>query len=511
MSVQEESVLAIGSGPILLSLSESWIDSGLSNFSAIITSSQPTDTMKLTKRWEHALRYDPDASLNIHVAAADGDLDWRAVVRPYSLILYVSQNGDLMELRKIEQACMAEKKLMLPAVVISGMGLVGPLLFPDGSGRWDSAWRRIHSTVFSEDQPEFISTTVVSLLSDLLVHEGRKVARGEEQLECRGQCYILHPVTLTGSWHPIHSHPLVSAYEAIRPVKNIQLALETSHEPTDPYEWFSWFTQLTSDVTGIFYVWEEADLIQLPLAQCLVQPVDPLSAGPARLMPVIVRNGLTHEEARRESGLAGLEAYAARLMPRLLSGLCSYQHERIGIGVGFSVAEAVGRGLRACLTNELDKRSLSDGRSVTRLKCTQIEDVRCRFYLQAISIMDGEPLIAAGEPLFGFPVVWVYSDSSWYGSVDMNFTLALRQSLQKALEKTDRVASFVAVWNGHKPQDIAISSSAETILASLVLSANQTLKQNNKHLEVLDMRSESFLGEEPLKIYGVMLGEEESP
>jgi putative thiazole-containing bacteriocin maturation protein len=508
MSIPEESVLAIGSGPILLSLTESWIDSGLSHFSMIVTRSQSTDTIKLTKRWEHALRCKPDASPNIQVAGVD--VDWRTVVRQYAMILYVSQNGDLMELRKIQLACLAEKKQMLPAVIISGMGMIGPLLLPDGSGRWDSAWRRIHSTVFSKGQPEFISTIAVSVLSDILVNEGRKAVREVEELECRDQCYLLNPVTLTGSWHPIHAHPLVSGYAAIHTVNNIELTLETNNELADPHGWFARFTELTSAVSGIFHRWEEADLIQLPLAQCLVQTVDPLSTGPARLLSVIVRSGLTHEEARRESGLAGLEAYAARLMPDLLSGLHSFPHERIRIGAGCTPAEAVERGLRAYLAYEWDKRSLSSGQPVTRLRCTQIEDVRCRYYLQAVSIMDGEPLIAAGEPLFGFPVVWVYSDSSWYGSVDISFTLALRQSLQKALEKKDRNTSFVAVLDGHEPRDVTIPNDS-TACASFVLSAIQTLKQNNKHLKVFDMRSESCLDKEPFILYGVLVEEEVSP
>ncbi|UUZ86137.1 hypothetical protein LJK88_23600 [Paenibacillus sp. P26] len=37
-------------------------------------------------------------------------------------------------------------------------------------------------------------------------------------------------------------------------------------------------------------------------------------------MPAVVCSGLTHEEARRESGLAGLEAYVHRLSPLFVTG-----------------------------------------------------------------------------------------------------------------------------------------------------------------------------------------------
>lgn len=151
-------------------------------------------------------------------------------------------------------------------------------------------------------------------------------------------------------------------------------------------------------------------------------------------MPAIVSSCLTHVDARRESILAGLEAYAARMMPLLFSERSAYHLEYIGVGAG-TFAEAVGRGLRACLANKLGKRTIPQKLAVTHMECARIEDVRCRFYLQALSTMEGDPLIAVGEPLLGFPVVWVRSGNLWYGSADLTLTLALRQSLQKALLK----------------------------------------------------------------------------
>ncbi|MCZ8514306.1 hypothetical protein O9H85_18105 [Paenibacillus filicis] len=509
---QEEEVLAVGSGSILLSLAESCFESGLSKFTVFVTNSQPTDTAKLTKLWEHALHNDPGALLNILTTTDDEDPNWRTIVRPYSFIFYVSQHGDLEELQKLQNACIEERKQMLPALALRGKGMAGPLLHPDGYGRFESAWRRIHSSVFPEERDQqLLSAAAADVLSNLIVYEWHKTVAGEKEPECKNQCFILDPVTLTGNWHPLLAHPLVSGYETACPVENIEQSLERSHEPMDPEEWFSCFNRLTSPVTGVFHVWEEADLIQLPLAQCLVQPVDLLSEGPAHLLPAIVRSGLTHEEARLESGLAGLEAYAARMKQMLFSGLPSYQREGIGIGAGCTIAEAVGRGLRSCLTKELDKRMLPNELVVTRIVCTHIEDIRCRYYLRALSIIEGEPIIAVGEPLLGFPVVWVYSGSSWYGSVDLSLTHALRQSLQKALNKTARVASSSAAVKDHEAQDITIPNSDPMIYAPLVLSAIQTLKQHQKRLELFDMRSGSLLGKGTFLIYGVLLGEEEIP
>lgn len=516
MFCQEEGVLAVGSGPFLHSLVESWYESGLSKLTVFVTTNleEPADIAELAKLREHTLRSAEEASLHIVAATGDKDPEWRTIIQPFPFLLYVSQHGDGEELRKLQHACIAERKSMIPAVVLQGRGMAGPLLHPNGEGRWESAWRGIHSTVFPEvREPQRLSAAAAAILSNLLVHEWQKAITEEKETDGINQCYILDPDTLTGIWHPIRPHPVVSGVETARLVENIELRLETSHEPADPEEWFTCFNRLTSAATGIFHAWEEADLIQLPLAQCLVQPVDPLSEGPAQLLPPIIRSGLTHEEARRESGLAGLEAYAARLMPLLFPGWLSSQREDIGIGAGFSIAEAVERGFRACLATAWSKRMrmLSDKLAVTRIEYGRIEDVRCRYYLQALHMTEGETQLAVGEPLLGCPVVWVRSGSSWHGSADLDFTLALRQSLQKALTKSAGVASSSVGWKEDKAQDIMLSNSAPPTHASWRLGAVQRLNQRHQRLEVFDMRSEFFLGTGPFVIYGVRLGEEESP
>ncbi|CAG7654847.1 hypothetical protein ACFQI7_23055 [Paenibacillus allorhizosphaerae] len=511
MSFQEEGVLAVGSGPILLSLIESWYESGSSKLAVFVTSFQPTDMAALTKLAEDAQRSNPDVTLHIAAAAGGEVPDWRTIIRPFSFILYVSHCGDLEELRQLQHACIAERKPMLPAIVLKGIGMAGPLLHSDGNGSWESAWRRLHRTVFPRDgEPHCFSAAAAALLSNILVHEWHIAAAGAKEPNCVNQCFVLNPAALTGSWHPVTPHPLVSGYEPARPVE-LELTIGANDEPEDPEEWYAGFNRLTSQVTGVFHVWEECDLIQLPLAQCLVQAADPLSEGPAMLLPPLVRSGLTHEEARRESGLAGLEAYADRMIPLLFSGWSSSRHDEIGVGTGCSIAEAVGRGLTSCLSKTWGKRTVSDERAITRIHCTAVEDVRCRFYLQALKRIEGKPLIAVGEPLLGFPVVWVYSGSSWYGSVDLHFTLALRRSLQKALSQTEAVAPASIVCGQQETRTVTIADGEPLTYASLIQSAVQLLKQSHKRLQPFDLRNEFFLGTGPFVTYGVTIGEGASP
>lgn len=509
MSSQDDGVLAVGSGPILLSLVEAWYESGLSRMTIFLSSVELTDTAGLQKLVEQSLHSNPKASLDILAPAGGGEPDWEAIVSSFQFIFYVSQHGDLEELRKLQQACMAARRPMLPAIAVRGMGIAGPLLHPGGDGRWESAWRRLHCSVFSGDRGhQSFTPTAAAILSNLIVYEWQKTVAGGQEPDCRNQCYILDPVTLNGSWHSFLAHPLDKGYEAALPMTDVERGLETSFEPADPEEWFAYFNGLTSKVSGIFHVWEEGALNQLPLAQCLVQPADPLSEGPTQLLPAIVSSCLTHVEARRESGLAGLEAYAARMMPLLLSARSAHQPEYIGVGAG-TFAEAVGRGLRACLASKLGKRTNPHELAVTRMEYPQIEDVRCRFYLQTLSTMEGDPVIAVGEPLLGFPVVWVRSGNLWYGSVDLTLALALRQSLQKALLKAGGLEASAVILEDQALQDSIISSDDSPKHASLALSAIETLKQFGIGLEIFDMRSEAFLREGPFGVYGVMMREEE--
>lgn len=512
MPLQEEGTLAVGSGPMLLAFAESWYESGLSKLTVFISDMEATDTAKLTQLRDNARRVNLEVSLKILAAVENEEPDWRRIIGPFQFIIYAAETDDWGELRQLQEACIAERRPMLPVVAAHGLGWIGPLAEPGGSGSWESAWRRIHATAVPKSrEQERLSSTAAAVLTNVVVHQWQKARREDEELDCRNQCFILEPETLTGSWHVIVPHPLVTGYEFARQIQTPELGriLEISAEPVSSDEWFVYFNNLTSEVAGIFHAWGEGDLIQIPLAQCLVQPVDPLTEGPAELLPAIVRSGLTHDEARRESALAGLEAHAARLLPLQLAGLPQHLQESVFVGAGSTAAEAVGRALRLCLEQKLAERLQSRRQHVRRIAWTEAEDVRCRYYLEALNITGGEVLIAAGQPLLGFSVVWVCSGTSWYVSADLSFTLALRSSLHKALEKAES-AEIAPVIEEDQGNGVAMITNGESMdYSSLTQEAVQNLKQSSAALKVFDLRSESFLGEGPFVLYGVILKEEE--
>ena len=52
------------------------------------------------------------------------------------------------------------------------------------------------------------------------------------------------------------------------------------------------------------------------------------------LLPLMTCSGLTHNEARREAGLTGIETYVAEIIHRLIP-----EHNDIGIGAGETMTE----------------------------------------------------------------------------------------------------------------------------------------------------------------------------
>ena len=525
MSKQEKGVLAIGSGSMLDSLVKTWHDAGYSALTIYTIGAESLDQVAFTGHQE------PDEpgrlSSNVTKNTEQKDLkqDWCSIIRPYRFILYAAQLEDLTEWRDLQDGCELEGKPLLPAITLRGVGLVGPLLDVDGSARPEAVWRSLHPTVFrSEDEQQSFSLTSLHILTTLIVHEyHREVTAGREG-NCRDQCYILNPNSLTGSWHSIRSHhfDVERGIKAACRISAVDEVITASTERMNESDWYTSFADITSSSIGIFHKWEEAGTVQLPLAQCIVQPIDPASESFVRLLPAIICSGLTHEEARRESGLAGLEAYAARILPWLFPVSENDHVAAIGVGAGCEAAEAVGRGIRACLTKRLQDRIDRSryGASqmiVSRLRFEHVADSRCQYYLQSLGIMGDESIIAVGEPLLGYPVVWVYSRDNWYGSVDVDFTIALRQSLQKALNQVEGHASdllLVQCEENNSMNTVAIPHISYPFTSAYwIATVRRVLEKNKKNdscFEIYDLYSSSFLGTEAFFVCGVRLREEGS-
>jgi putative thiazole-containing bacteriocin maturation protein len=283
--------------------------------------------------------------------------------------------------------------------------------------------------------------------------------------------------------------------------------------------------QLTSEKSGIFHILGEEDLQQLPLAQCRVQIVDPLSEEPAKLLPSIVCNGLTHHMARKEAGLTGIETYVSRLGDQLVKTLPPPQTGKLGMeefrelvsfGAGETVAEAVCRGLHTCLNEELNKRLFDKNIVITPMEVGAVEDEHCHYYLQVLTNMYGAPIIGLGEEVSGFPVAWVSTRGRWYGSAGLTTTLALQKALENALlsendslTRTSLEESMVLLKD-KLAQHLVIEASEDGELSHLLHSSIQVLKRNRKQILFFEVVMDSILKKDLLSVYGVFLREEES-
>lgn len=527
-SYRKAQVLAVGSGHFLVSLVAALFESGLSNFHVLITNSMPTDRQQLTNLAEHARLTDPGAAIGEITFQKEGRNFWREAVQPFHAILYVSYGDDIEELRNLQVSCREEKKTLLPAIFVLQTGWAGPLVHPDSEGCWESAWHRIHRSALCKNKQITFSSTAGALLANLIVFELLKTVTGVTNSELNNKCFLLDLETYEGEGHSFKPHPLVTGCMAVEWVQDVAQRLERSSGSSEPNELFAYFSRLTSAQSGIFHTWEEGDLNQLPLSQCHVQAADPLSEGPAELLPDLVCIALTHEEARREAGLAGIEAYVSRMTRRLITTLPSHQEleggkiepqEYIGVGAGEAFAEGMCRGLQKCLNEELSKRVACQMPAVKQVQFYAVEDERCRFYIQALTLMQGTPIIGLGEEVLGFPVVWVGSDGHWYGCTGLNKRMAMQKALEQALQQAQSETTCLMV-QGMKvslvdpieqvPPSLVIPAGEAEAHSEVLKSATQILEQNRKRLLVFDLVLEPFLKGEPAEVFGVLLRDEVS-
>jgi len=516
-SYRQANVLVVGSGPFLISAISALLESGLPKFYVLVSGSDSTDLKRLEEIAVHARKSDSEVAVVEVTLRKEEESGWREIVRPFDSILFVSREGDIEKLHALHAACREEGKVFLSAVFVQQAGMAGPIVHPDAEGCWESAWRRIHQSAISKDpQLHTFSSTAGAMLANVTVFELFKKLTGTDDSEQNNRFYLLDLETLEGRWHSFLPHPLVNGLRTPGWIHDLDRQLERRPSKSEngliPY-----FIRLTSAESGIFHVWEEGDLKQLPLSQCRVQAIDPLTEGPAGLLPDIICADLTHEEARREAGLAGIEAYVSRMADLFVS---LETQEFIGVGAGETVAEGICRGLQRCLDEALVTRQAQQLSVVSRVQLGTVEDQHCSYYLQALTTMKGEPLIALGEEVFGFPVVWIGMRDGWYGHAGLNVTLALRKALQQALLAAQNQPDI------HKPQALAFSSvhmdeqapirlveippCEATSQQEVLQSALQVLNRNSTRLLALDLAVEPFLREEIAGVFGVVLREEES-
>ncbi|WP_461610905.1 putative thiazole-containing bacteriocin maturation protein [Cytobacillus kochii] len=504
---RQAKVLVMGSGSLFVSLTSALLESGLPTFHMMMTEAVPTDHEVINEIVNHAKKDDP----TVKVKEIPYGKNWREVVQSFDWILYVSQNGDIDEVKEINQVCKEEKKAFLPALYLKQVGMAGPVVDSETEGCWESAWRRMHEAILEQERKQQpYSSTAGALLANIIVFEFFKQVTGAIDKKENNQFYLLNLESLQGEWISYYSHPLVENLtfkpELVDDL-NTRLLRENTEQP-NANNLLEYFSLLTAKETGILHIWEEKDLTQLPLSQCYVQAVNPLAKGPATLLKKALCSGLTHEEARREAGLTGLEMYVSQMVKGRISGF-------MGIGAGECLAEAVCRGLQAYLEEERRGLPVDQQQSLLPVNLEEIEDRSCRYYLQSLTTLNGPPTIRMGNEILGFPVICIESNGFKYISSGLNITLALSHALQKALLNVQNEATIREgeEMNSHdgirgKEAKLNIPSCEHMTKTELLQSAIYKLKEGHKEIVVYDLSFEPFLRKELAGVYGVQICKE---
>ncbi|MET3699899.1 putative thiazole-containing bacteriocin maturation protein [Bacillus oleivorans] len=521
---RQANVLAVGSGPFLVSLVSALIESGLPKFHFMVTDSVPTNRLRINELVYNANQYDSEVEVKEVPFEIGAERSfWQAAVQPYDWVLYVSQDGNVRELKCLNMICKEQGKAFLPAIYLDHVGLAGPLSNPESSETcWESAWRRIHqSSLLFDRQPQPFSSIAGSMLANVTVFEFFKKVTGAAGLNQSNQIYKLDLETLEGDWISFIPHPLDKSVSP-RLVEDLEIKIKQKQgEKNQPSTLLEYFNQLTSEDTGIFHTWEERDLKQLPLSQLVVQAVNPVSEGPADLLPEVICSGFTHEEARRNAGLTGIEMYVSQMIKIFSDHQDEANVERsigfIGIGAGETIEEAICRGLQVYLDETLSNRTVNQLNTNVGLQLETIDDKRCRFYFNALTTLNGTPTICMKEDILGFPVIAVRTNGQWYTRAGLNKTLALQNALQQALLDTQNQVNFIVrqetesevflIEGGAK---LEVPSCDEISQLELLQSSIKVLDRNRSRLVVYDLSFEPFLKQALAGVFGVQVREEET-
>lgn len=452
---------------------------------------------------------------SVGIVSSPGDTygAWGLLIEEADWVLFGSGEEHGSELRALEKACRQARKPLLPAVIARCKGVAGPLSGPDSERSWDSAWRRLRPSALGDGGLPRIDPASVAMLANLAITEWAK-ERSQPGSSLLGErIYLLDLRTVEGAFHSFLPHPLSpDRLPSPRRLEWEECPPGTAGpgESGKPGErdGLAVLSQLTSPVAGILHLWEEGDLKQLPLAQCRVQAADPRSTDGASLLPEAIGAGLTHREARLEAGLAGIEAYASRL-----AGTA----HGLWVGAGFSMPEALNRALRHGLERYAGLAGIGTLAELRVRTIGTIEDVFCRYGLQALAIEEGaSPLVAAGEECVGFPTMWVQAGGRWYGSAGPNRTLALRSAIRQALLREDMRRSgpaaasergfrIVEALDGAPP--LPIPPTEEMNSFRLWENSLNTLRGNGYRLSIYDLAAEPFLKERFAGVIGLLLEE----
>ncbi len=494
---RESKIAVIGFGPLLSSLAQSLLQSGLPAFTILHNNVQQSEMKKLQSHIKSETSTDPETSITFLPFNIDTCINDLA---NFDYVVYGNEDNNPEQLLMIQNICSNQSKSFLPVTLHDDQAFVGPFVSSDSAACWKTASLRIGKPD-NEKNRTTSSSTASNLLANIAVFMLFKKITGVQENH-ENSIYYLNVETLEGSWHPVSPHPLVNKKMKIEKIDDPLLFLKKS--TNRELDLHSLFYQITSSQTGIFQKFEEEDLTQLPLSQCKVKVADPFGENQPT---IIISSGRTHEDARLEAGLAGIETYVERLFQQ--------SPEAMTIGTGRSAAEGMCRALQNRL-QEITMKSHDKIQVFAKVNLHSIKDSYSMFLIQALSTLGDEINLFLGKQVHGFPVVWVQQNKKCFGCVSLDENRALQNALQgallyqqnkeKATSKNCIIASSIIPNSGLKV--INFPEQKEVPPIETLTSALETLSNCKCSAQFYTLRAESILNENTSGLFGITLSSE---
>lgn len=494
---RESKVAVIGCGPLLTSLTASLLQSGLPAFTIIHKSLNQNETKKLQEQIKTAKKEEPESSIML---LPFNENNFTEDLKNVEYVLYANGDENIDKLLMVQNICSEQSKSFLPVTLQNNQAFVGPFVLSESAACWKTASLRLGKKS-NEGNKSIPSRTATNLLANVAVFMLFKKITGVQE-NPENSIYQLKMETLEGSWHSVSPHPLINNKMKVEQINDPLLFLKDS--PNREVDLHSLFYQITSRETGLFRLFEEVDLSQLPLSQCQVIVADPFGEYEPE---VITASGRTHEDARLEAGLSGIEAYMKKLFQN--------SPDEMSVGTGRSAAEGMCRALQNNL-QEIFMKSHNKLQVSAEIDLSSIPESYSTFLIKALSTLGDEIKLFLGKKVYGFPLVWVQQDGKCFGSIGLDENRALQNALQGALmyrqNKENAFSKKCIISSTTIPasrlQTITLLETKEVPLTETLKSSLQTLKNNNCNVKFYTLHAETILNENTSGLFGITLSSE---
>jgi putative thiazole-containing bacteriocin maturation protein len=494
---RDSKVALIGGGPLITSLTASLLQSGLPAFTIFHDTVNQAETKLLQEQIKAAKKHEPEPSITF---LPFNENNCKEDLSNVNYVLYANEDENRDDLLLVQNICREQSISFLPITLQNNQAFIGPFVLSDSAACWKTASLRLGKKS-SEVNKSISSRTASSLLANVAVFMLFKKITGVQE-NSENSIYQLNVETLEGNWHPVSPHPFINKKMKADQIDDPLLFLKDS--PNQELDLHSLFYQITSRETGLFRLFEEENLSQLPLSQCKVKVADPYGESEPELL---IASGRTHEDARLEAGLAGLETYVKKLF--------HHSPHNMSVGTGRSAVEGMCRALQNKL-QEIFMKSTNKMQLSAEIDPRSIQDSYSTFLIGALSTLSDEIKLFLGKKVYGFPVVWVQQHGKCFGSIGLDENRALQNALQGALmdrQNNEEISCKKCIKSSATIlttglQTVTLSETKEVPLTETLASALQTLKSNNCNATFYTLHAEPILNENTSGMFGITLSSE---